>query len=76
MAAWALGRTSPKKRIHRADCKYARVQYVWAGNRSEDELFDELCRTGAFAWHDAGQCCCYDLDDSLYQVRRLAGLES
>lgn len=73
---WALGRTTPKKRIHRADCKYARIEYRWAGERTEHELLAALCESGAYAWHDAGVCCCPELDVSLHRARILAGVDS
>lgn len=70
MSAWAVTSSSGKKRIHRADCRYARNPYNWAGDRSERDLFDALVADNTAAWHDAGQCCSYDLDNALYLVSR------
>ena len=69
MTAWAIGTTRPRKRIHRADCKYARHPYHWAADKSEAELLVALIESGAFSWHDAGQCCSYDLDAALRAAR-------
>lgn len=65
-ATWAVTSKSGKKRIHRGDCRYAKSVYNWAGDRTERELFDALRSSGAIAWHDAGQCCCPDLDWAIH----------
>jgi hypothetical protein len=70
---WALGKTSPKKRIHRPECRYALLEYTWAGDLSEVELFDALVESGAARWHNAGQCCSADLDWALYYATQPRG---
>lgn len=72
MTAWAVTSHSGKKRIHRADCRYARHPYNWAGDRTERELFDVLVASGAASWHEAGQCCSFYLDVALSLVRAKA----
>jgi hypothetical protein len=62
---WALGSTSPKKRIHLSTCRYARRPYHYLGERSEYEVYRLIVEGGAAEWHDACRLCAPDLDDAL-----------
>ena len=63
---WFLGRTSPKKVIHTAECRYALTEYRWAAPYGSNwSLAVALVNTGAHRWHKACLHCCPGLDSAM-----------
>lgn len=74
VAPWMLGRTSPNKVVHRADCRYARLPYPWANRQGDAKaLAEALVRNDGWRWHRPCRVCARDLIDAL--LDRLAVVE-
>lgn len=59
--SWWLGNTTGNKRVHRAECRYARKPYKFADQFQTVESFvDALYATGAHEWHRFCNYCCAD----------------